>query len=43
MKPIKLVLLAAIAAFAQTAEPRIPVTDAEKIADALRAGPAFVT
>lgn len=30
------------ASFAQTAE-RKPVTDAEKIADALRAGPAFIT
>ncbi len=43
MKLITIVLLAATAAFAQTAESRMPVTDAEKIADALRAGPAFVT
>ncbi|MGA2741675.1 MAG: hypothetical protein ABSG65_30085 [Bryobacteraceae bacterium] len=43
MKLITMVLFAVTAAFAQTAEPRMPVTDAEKIADALRAGPAFVT
>src|SRR6202167_6399111 len=43
MKLITVVLFAATAAFAQTAEPRMPVTDAEKIADALRAGPVFVT
>lgn len=43
MKLITMVLFAATAAFAQTAESPMPVTDAEKIADALRAGPAFVT
>jgi hypothetical protein len=43
MKLITVVLFAATAAFAQTGEPRMPVTDAEKIADALRAGPVFVT
>jgi hypothetical protein len=42
MKLITIVLFAATVAFAQTAE-RMPVTDAEKIADALRAGPPFVT
>jgi len=36
-------VLDGIAAFAQAAESRMPVTDAEKIADALRAGPLFVT
>jgi hypothetical protein len=43
MKLIIIVLGAAAAAFAQTAESGMPVTDAEKIADALRAGPVFVT
>ena len=43
MRLITIVLVAAAAAFAQTAESRMPVTDAEKIADALRAGPSFVT
>jgi hypothetical protein len=43
MKLSTIVLVAAAAAFAQTAESRMPVTDAEKIADALRAGPPFVT
>jgi hypothetical protein len=42
MKLITIALLATTAAFAQTAESRMPVTDADKIADALRAGPAFV-
>ena len=41
MKLLTSVLLTAIAAFAQS--DRLPVTDAEKIADALRAGPAFIT
>jgi probable phosphoglycerate mutase len=36
------VLLTAVTAFAQSSD-RLPVTDAEKIADALRAGPAFIT
>ena len=36
------VLLKGITAFAQSSD-RLPVTDAEKIADALRAGPAFIT
>jgi len=43
MQLIITVLCAAAAAFAQTAESGMPVTDAEKIADALRAGPVFVT
>jgi hypothetical protein len=42
-KLITIVLFAATAAFAQTTESRMPVTDAEKIADALRAGPVFIT
>ncbi|MGA7854918.1 MAG: hypothetical protein WCA15_16455 [Candidatus Acidiferrales bacterium] len=42
MKLLTAVLLTAAAAFAQSSE-RFPVTDAEKIADALRAGPAFIT
>src|SRR5713226_10342701 len=36
-------LSAALAAIAQTAPPDHPSTDAEKIADALRAGPRFIT
>jgi hypothetical protein len=36
-------LSAALAASAQTARPDHPSTDAEKIADALRAGPRFIT
>jgi hypothetical protein len=36
-------LSAALAASAQTAPPDHPSTDAEKIADALRAGPHFIT
>src|ERR1700761_6902366 len=36
------VLLTVSAAFAQSSD-RLPMTDAEKIADALRAGPAFIT
>jgi hypothetical protein len=43
MKLITIILFAASLAFNQTAESHIPVTDAEKIADALRAAPAFVT
>lgn len=43
MTLLSIVLLAvATTAFAQSSE-RSPVTDAEKIADALRAGPAFIT
>src|SRR6266566_8888210 len=42
MKLITIVLFAAPAAFAEIAESRMPVTDAEKIADALSAGPVFV-
>jgi hypothetical protein len=38
-----LLLSAALTARAQTAEPHHPTTDTEKIADALRAGPRFVT
>jgi hypothetical protein len=36
------VLLTAVTAFAQSSH-RLPVTDAEKITDALKAGPAFIT
>ena len=42
MKLFVTVLLAAAGAFAQSSD-RLPVTDADKIADALRAGPEFVT
>ena len=37
-----ILLASATAAFAKSSD-RLPVTDAEKIADALRAGPAFIT
>ena len=43
MKLTGMVLLAVSTALAQTAESHMPVTDAEKVADALRAGPAFIT
>jgi hypothetical protein len=43
MKLITILLFVPIAAFAQTAESRKPVTDAEKVVDASRAGPEFVT
>jgi hypothetical protein len=42
MKLLTGVLLTAITAFAQSSA-RLPATDAEKIAEALRAGPAFIT
>ena len=42
MKLLASVLLMAVTAFPQSSD-RLPATDAEKIADALRAGPAFVT
>jgi hypothetical protein len=42
MKLLTTVLLTVATAFAQSSD-RLPVTDAEKIADALRAGPAFIT
>jgi hypothetical protein len=42
MKLLTGVLLTAVTAFAQSSD-RLPVTDAEKIADALRGGPAFIT
>jgi len=42
MKLLTSVLLTAVTAFAQSSD-RLPVTDVEKIADALRGGPAFVT
>ena len=42
MKLLTTVLLNMATAFAQSSD-RLPVTDAEKIADALRAGPAFIT
>jgi hypothetical protein len=40
MKLLTTVVLTMATAFAQSSD-RLPVTDAEKIADALRAGPAF--
>jgi hypothetical protein len=43
MKLITIVLFTATAAFAQPWTSQMPVTGAEKIADALRAGPVFVT
>src|SRR3984885_1672407 len=43
IKIFVIAILAGLAAYGQTAETRLPVTGAEKIADALRAGPAFVT
>jgi hypothetical protein len=43
MQLIMIAVFAATAAIAQTAPSRRPATDAEKIADALRAGPPFVT
>jgi len=43
MKMIALWLLTTLAAAAQTAMPARPTTDTEKIADALRAGPTFIT
>jgi hypothetical protein len=42
LKLLTSVVLTAVSAFAQSSD-RLPVTDAEKIADALRAGPAFIT
>jgi len=43
MKLITIAFLALTAAFPQTAKSHLPVTDAEKIADALRAGPIFIS
>jgi len=43
MKSITIAFLTVTAALAQTPESRVPITDAEKIADALRAGPVFIT
>ena len=43
MRLTLLLLLTALATAAQTAPPAHPATDSEKIADALRAGPAFIT
>src|SRR5262245_31576461 len=43
MKFIAIAFLTVAAAFTQTAKSQLPVTDAEKIADALRAGPMFIT
>ena len=40
---IAIVCWTAACAFAQKPESHLPVTDPEKIADALRAGPAFIT
>jgi hypothetical protein len=42
VKLLPSVLLTAVTAFAQSSD-RLPVTDAEKIADALRGGAAFIT
>jgi hypothetical protein len=42
MKLLTTVLLTVVAAFPQSSD-RLPVTDEEKIADAMRAGPAFIT
>jgi hypothetical protein len=42
MKLLASVLLTAVTAFAQSSD-RLLVTDTEKIADALRGGPAFIT
>jgi hypothetical protein len=42
MKLLTIILFTAVFAFPQSPE-RLPTTDAEKIADALRAGPAFIT
>jgi hypothetical protein len=42
MTLLSTVLLIAATAFPQSSD-RLPVTDAEKIADVLRAGPAFIT
>ena len=42
MKLLTTVLVTVATAFAQSSD-RLPVTDAELIADALRAGPAFIT
>jgi hypothetical protein len=42
MKLLTIGLLTVATAFAQSSD-RLPVTDTEKIADALRAGPAFIT
>jgi hypothetical protein len=43
MRLITIGCLVAACAFAQKAESHLPVTDAEKIADALSAGPTFIT
>ena len=42
MKLLTTILLAAATAFAQSSD-RLPATDAQKIADALRGGPEFIT
>jgi hypothetical protein len=43
MRLIAIGCLVAVCAFAQKAESHLPVTDAERIADALTAGPTFIT
>ena len=43
MKLTGFCLFAALTAAAQTTTEHLPVTDAEKISDALRAGPTFIT
>ena len=43
MKIIVFCLFVALTAGAQSTTEHLPVTDAEKIADALRAGPNFIT
>ena len=42
-KSTAIACLMAACSFAQKAEPRLPVTDPEKIADAQRAGPTVIT
>jgi hypothetical protein len=42
IKLLTTVFLTAVTSFVQSSD-RLPVTDAEKIADASRAGPAFIT
>ena len=42
IRSLTIAILTVVTAFAQSSD-RFPVTDAEKIADAMRAGPAFIT
>jgi hypothetical protein len=43
MKLFVIACLTVTVAFSQAAESRSPITDADKIVDALRAGPVFIT